>query len=118
MKKSVLLVDDSLFMRTLLKRELNPNYFTVISEAEDGLEAIEKYKMLSPDIVLMDVTMPKVNGIEALKEIICFDQCAKVVMCSALGSQPLVIEALKAGAKDYIVKPRFGNLNNTLINLY
>lgn len=105
-------------MRTLLKRELNSNHFTVISEAEDGLEAIEKYKLFSPDIVLMDITMPKVNGIEALKEIICFDRHAKVVMCSALGSRPLVIEALEAGAKDYIVKPHFGNLNNILINLY
>ncbi|USK71741.1 response regulator [Peribacillus asahii] len=118
MKRSVLITDDSLFMRTLLKRELDQNYFTVIAEAKNGLEAIEKYKIFSPDIVLMDVTMPQTTGIEALKEIIHFDQSANVIMCSALGLQSLVIEALKIGAKDYIVKPNFGDLNKILINLY
>lgn len=104
-------------MRSLLKGELNQDYFTVIAEAKDGLEAIEKYKIFSPDIVLMDVTMPKVTGIEALKEIIRFDQSANVVMCSALGSQLKIIEVVKIGAKDFIVKPYFENLNQILMNL-
>ena len=104
-------------MRMLLKGELNQDYFTVIAEAKDGHEAIEKYKIFSPDIVLLDITMPKVTGIKALTEIVRFDQSANVVMCSALGTQSLMIEAATIGAKDFIVKPYFDNLNNILINL-
>ena len=115
--KSVLIADDSLFMRMWLKRELDSEYFTVIAEAKDGQEAIEKYKKFSPDIVLMDITMPNVTGIEALNEIIRFDLAAIVVMCSALGTKSLVKEALEIGAKDFIIKPNFNDLNRILSNL-
>lgn len=104
-------------MRTLLKSKLNQHYFTVIAEASNGQEAIEKFKTFSPDIVLMDVIMPKVTGIEALKEIMHFNPSAKIVVCSSMGQQSLIIEALTIGAKDYIVKPNFDNINEILFNL-
>ena len=118
-KIRLLIVDDIPETRENLRKLLFfESDIDVVGAATNGEEGIQMAVELQPDIVLMDVTMPKVNGIEALKQIIRFDQCAKVVICSALGSQPLVIEALKAGAQDYIVKPNFGNLNNILINLY
>lgn len=109
--KGILIVDDSLFMRRMLKNILVEANYAVIIEAENGIEAIEKYKIFSPEIVLMDVTMPELNGVEALKEIIKIDRNAKVIMCTALGGQKAIIqESIKNGARDFIVKPYFHNL--------
>lgn len=101
----VLVTDDAAFMRMMLKDILTKLGYEVIGEAEDGQIAIEKYKELQPDIVTMDITMPNMSGIEALKEIKKVDQHAKVIMCSAMGQQMMVLEALQEGAKDFIVKP-------------
>ncbi len=105
MANSVLIVDDAVFMRMMVKDILEKNGFTVAGEAENGLKAIEQYKELNPDIVTMDITMPEMSGIEALKEIKKIDPKAKVIMCSAMGQQGMVMDAIKAGAKDFIVKP-------------
>lgn len=101
----ILIVDDAIFMRVMLRDMLEKNGFEVIGEAADGFEAIDKYKKLNPDVVTMDVTMPQLNGIEALKEIIKFDPSARIIMCSAMGQQLMVMDSIKAGAKDFIVKP-------------
>ncbi|RJS59433.1 response regulator [Bacillus sp. PK3_68] len=116
MEKSVLVVDDSLFMRTWLKSILKDNGYEVL-EAADGLEAIDFYALYKPNLVLMDITMNKLNGIEALKEIMSLDLSAKVVMCSSLGQKQLIMEALKIGAKDFIVKPYFDRLIPVLNNV-
>lgn len=109
--KGILIVDDSLFMRRILKNILIEANYSVIIEAANGIEAIEKYKIFLPELVLMDITMPELNGIEALKEIINFNPGAKVIMCTALGGQKAVIqESIKTGAIDFIVKPYFHNL--------
>lgn len=105
MGKTVLVVDDALFMRTTVKRILEGAEYQVVGEAENGSEAVERYSSLKPDVVLMDITMPIMDGIEAAKAIRAQDPSANIVMCTALGQQNLVVEALKAGAKDYIVKP-------------
>ncbi len=105
MANSVLIVDDAVFMRMMVKDILEKNGFMVAGEAENGLKAIEQYKSLNPDIVTMDITMPEMNGIEALREIKKIDPTAKVIMCSAMGQQAMVMDAIKAGAKDFIVKP-------------
>ncbi|MCX7991420.1 MAG: response regulator [Proteobacteria bacterium] len=105
MKYKVLICDDAEFMRTLLKDTLERADFEVIGEAVNGKEAVEKYKELKPDVVTMDIVMPVKSGIDATKEIIAFDSKAKVVMCSALGQEILVMDAIEAGAKDFIVKP-------------
>jgi two-component system chemotaxis response regulator CheY len=102
---SVLVVDDAAFMRMMLKDILLKNGLTVAGEAENGALAVEKYRDLKPDLVTMDITMPEKDGIAALKDIIALDQSAKVVMCSAMGQQAMVIEAIQAGAKDFVVKP-------------
>ncbi|MFB5088379.1 response regulator [Psychrobacillus sp. PGGUH221] len=108
---NILLVDDSRFMRSYLKKILNEANFNEIIEADNGLQAIDMYKIHSPDIVIMDITMPLLNGIDALKEIIKIDPHAKVVMCTALGGQQSIIkETLIIGAKDFVVKPYFHNL--------
>ncbi len=101
----ILIVDDSLFMRTLLKNILFSGGHDIVGEAGDGDEAIAKYQELKPDLVTMDVVMPKVNGIEALKGIKTIDPNAKVVMCTAVGQEQMVKLAIKTGAKGYIVKP-------------
>ena len=101
----ILIVDDTLFMRTLLKNILFSGGHTIIGEAGDGVEAIAKYKELKPDLVTMDVVMPKMNGIEALKSIKALDPAARVVMCTAVGQEQMVKLAIKTGAKGYIVKP-------------
>ncbi len=109
--KGILIVDDSLFMRRMLKNILVEANYARIIEAENGIEAIEKYKIFSPEIVLMDITMPELNGAEALKEIMKIDRNAKVIMCTALGGQKAIIqESIKNGARDFIVKPYFHNL--------
>jgi len=101
----ILIVDDTLFMRTLLKNILFSGGHDIVGEAGDGDEAIAKYQELKPDLVTMDVLMPKVNGIEALKGIRAIDPNAKVVMCTAVGQEQMVKLAIKTGAKGYIVKP-------------
>jgi two-component system, chemotaxis family, chemotaxis protein CheY len=101
----ILITDDTAFMRMTLKNILSKNGYTIVGEAQDGLEAIDKYKSEKPDLVTMDITMPKMDGIAAIKEIMQIDQGAKIVVCSAMGQKALVIEALSAGAKDFIVKP-------------
>lgn len=105
MAKSVMICDDAAFMRMMIRDILTKNGFTVAGEAENGLKAIDKYKETKPDLVLMDITMPEMDGIQALKEIMKLDDDAKVVMCSAMGQQAMVIESIQAGAKDFIVKP-------------
>lgn len=109
--KGILIVDDSLFMRRFLKNILIESNYNEIIEAENGMQAIHMYKIFSPEIVIMDITMPMLNGIDALKEIISIDPKAKVIICSALGGQQIIIkEAIKSGAIDFVVKPHFHNL--------
>lgn len=105
MAKNVLVVDDAAFMRMMIKDILTKNGYNVIGEAENGAKAFEKYNELKPDLVLMDITMPEVDGIAALKKIKGADPNAMVIMCSAMGQQAMVIEAIQGGAKDFIVKP-------------
>lgn len=100
-----MIVDDAAFMRMMLKDILSKNDFEVVGEAENGKAAVAAYQKLQPDIVTMDITMPEMNGIDAVKEIKAIDASAKVVMVSAMGQQPMVIEAIQAGAVDFIVKP-------------
>ena len=101
----ILLVDDAAFMRMMVKNTLNENGYTDLYEASDGAEAVTKYAELKPDLVIMDITMPNMDGLEALKAIRKADPNASVVMCSAMGQEAMVIEAIKSGAKDFIVKP-------------
>ena len=105
MAKNILICDDAAFMRMMIKDILTKNGYNVAGEAENGLKAVEKYKEVSPDLVLMDITMPEMDGIQALKEIKKIDPNAKVIMCSAMGQQAMVVESIQAGAKDFIVKP-------------
>ncbi|OZU90311.1 two-component system response regulator [Virgibacillus indicus] len=105
MANRILIVDDAAFMRMMIKDILTKNGFEVIGEAQDGAEAIEKYKELSPDLVTMDITMPEMDGITSLKRIKELNSDAKIIMCSAMGQQAMVIDAIQAGAKDFIVKP-------------
>ncbi|TRM10698.1 response regulator [Lentibacillus cibarius] len=108
--KTVLIADDSKFMRNYLKRKLQQQRPLTIVEATNGREAIDIYKLTKPDMVFLDITMPTVNGLTALRKIIEFDSKAKVIMCSAMGTQSNIIEALQLGAIDFIVKPNFNNL--------
>ena len=101
----ILIVDDAAFMRMMIKDVLTKNGFEVLGEAENGAKAIEKYKELQPILPIMDITMPEMDGIQAVKEIKKLDSNAKIIMCSAMGQQAMVIEAIQAGAKDFIVKP-------------
>ncbi|MCJ7652550.1 MAG: response regulator [Actinobacteria bacterium] len=105
MAPSVLIVDDALFMRMMIKDILSKDGFEIVGEAENGAEAVEKYADLKPDLVTMDIVMPEMDGIEAVRTIIKMDPGARVLMCSAMGQQPLVVEALEAGARDFIIKP-------------
>ena len=102
MAKNILICDDAAFMRMMIKDILTKNGYNVAGEAE---KAVEKFKEVNPDLVLMDITMPEMDGIQALKEIKKLDGGAKVIMCSAMGQQAMVIESIQAGAKDFIVKP-------------
>jgi len=104
----VLVVDDALFMRKMLSDILKKEGFEVVGEADNGKDAIEKYKELKPDLVTMDIVMPKmeeIDGIAAVREIVKIDPQAKIIMVSAMGQHALVVEAIQAGAKDFIVKP-------------
>jgi two-component system, chemotaxis family, chemotaxis protein CheY len=105
MANRILIVDDAAFMRMMIKDILSKNGYEVVGEAQDGAQAIEKFKELRPDLVTMDITMPEMDGITALREIKKVDGNARVIMCSAMGQQAMVIDAIQAGAKDFIVKP-------------
>lgn len=105
MANRILVVDDAAFMRMMIRDILSKNGYEVVGEAQDGSQAIEKFKELRPDLITMDITMPEMDGIAALKEIKKIDANAKVIMCSAMGQQAMVIDAIQAGAKDFIVKP-------------
>ncbi len=105
MAKNILIVDDAAFMRMMLKDILVKSGYNVVGEAENGVKAIEKYKELQPDLVTLDITMPDMDGISALKGIKEVDADARVIMCSAMGQQAMVVEAIQQGAKDFIVKP-------------
>jgi len=105
MANRILVVDDAAFMRMMIKDILTKNGYEVVGEASDGAQAIEKFKESNPDLITMDITMPEMDGITALKEIKKLDPGAKVIMCSAMGQQAMVIDAIQAGAKDFIVKP-------------
>jgi two-component system chemotaxis response regulator CheY len=101
----VLVCDDAVFMRTMVSDILSQAGFTVVGEAENGKQAVEKYQQLKPDLVTMDIIMPEMGGIEAVKKITQLDPGARILMCSAMGQQALVQEALQAGARDFVVKP-------------
>ena len=103
--KSILIVDDANFMRMMLKDILTKNGYEIVGEASNGAEALQKYKELNPDLVTMDITMPDVDGIEGVRLIRKFDPNANIIMCSAMGQQAMVVDAVKSGAKDFIVKP-------------
>lgn len=105
MGKNVLIVDDAAFMRMMIKDILTKNGYNVVGEAENGKIAVDKYAEVKPDLTLMDITMPEMDGIQALKAIKGADPGATVIMCSAMGQQAMVIEAIQSGAKDFIVKP-------------
>jgi two-component system chemotaxis response regulator CheY len=104
-EKTVLVVDDAAFMRMMLKDILEKNGFKVVGEAANGEEAVKKYKDLKPDVVTMDITMPVLDGIKAVKKIKKIDPEAKILMVSAMGQEKLIIESIEAGAEDFIVKP-------------
>lgn len=101
----VLIVDDAAFMRMIIKDILTKNGYEISGEASNGLKAIEMYKKERPDVVTMDITMPEMDGISAVKGIMQLDPTARIIMCSSLGQQSMVIDAIRAGARDFIVKP-------------
>ena len=105
MAKNILICDDAAFMRMMIKDILTKNGYNIAAEAENGKVAVDKYNEVKPDLVLMDITMPEMDGIQALKAIKGNDANANVIMCSAMGQQAMVIEAIQSGAKDFIVKP-------------
>jgi two-component system chemotaxis response regulator CheY len=102
---SVLIADDAAFMRMMIKNILTDAGYEILGEAENGAVAVAKHRELKPDITTMDITMPEMDGLAALKEIRGADPSARVVMCSAMGQQSMVIESIQAGARDFIVKP-------------
>lgn len=101
----ILITDDAAFMRMQLKDNITKLGHEVVGEAENGLDAVEKFQELKPDLITMDITMPEMNGVEAVREIKKLDANVKIIMCSAMGQQGMVVEAIQAGAKDFIVKP-------------
>ncbi|MFU0791055.1 response regulator [Cerasibacillus sp. JNUCC 74] len=101
----ILVVDDANFLRMTLSTILKKKQHEIVGEAEDGEEAVRLYQELKPDIVTMDITMPVMNGIEAIKEIMQIDKDALIIVCSAMGQQKVVVEAIELGAKDFIIKP-------------
>ena len=105
MAKRILITDDALFMRVTLKNILSGEGYEIVGEAQNGVEAVKLYQDLKPDLVTMDITMPEMDGIEALKKIKAIDGNAVIVMCTAMGQKNMVVEAVQNGAKDFIVKP-------------
>ena len=105
MAHSVLVCDDAIFMRTMIADILSSAGYEVVGEAETGAQAVQKYRQLKPDLVTMDIVMPDMGGIDAVKAIIAIDPNARILMCSAMGQQQLVVEAVQAGAKEFVVKP-------------
>ena len=105
MSHTVLVCDDAIFMRTMISDILSQAGYEVVGEAETGTQAVERFKELNPDLVTMDIVMPDMGGIDAVREIVKIAPGAKILMCSAMGQQALVIEAIQAGAKDFVVKP-------------
>lgn len=105
MSARILIVDDASFMRMMLRNILTSHGHTIVAEAENGLKAIEAYQQSKPDIMLIDLIMPEMGGIEAVKRIMEIDPKARVIICSAMGQQALVVEAMQAGARDFIIKP-------------
>ncbi len=105
MAKKIMIVDDAAFMRMMIKNILLKNGYEVIGEAENGKQAVNMYMDGKPDLVTMDITMPEMDGIEAVKSIRATDPGANIIMCSAMGQQAMVMDAIQAGAKDFIVKP-------------
>jgi two-component system chemotaxis response regulator CheY len=105
MSRTVLICDDAIFMRTMVGDILSQAGFEVVGEAETGVQAVERYKELRPDLVTMDIVMPDMGGIDAVREITRHDPTARILMCSAMGQQALVVEAIQAGARDFVVKP-------------
>lgn len=106
MKTTILLVDDAIYSRVALRRILESEAdFEVVAEAENGIEAVRKYKLYRPDVVLMDIVMPEQDGIEALRELVSYDAGCRVIMCSAIGQEKMLTTAISLGAKDYILKP-------------
>jgi two-component system chemotaxis response regulator CheY len=104
----IMIVDDALFMRQLIAKFLIAEGFEICAEASSAKEAVEKYKQLKPDLVTMDIVMPmmeELDGIGAVREIVKFDPNAKILICSVMGQQSLVVEAIRAGAKDFVTKP-------------
>ena len=101
----ILVVDDAAFMRMMVKDTLSKNGYTDLYEAADGVQAVDTFNEVKPDLVIMDITMPNMDGLEALRTIMGSNPTAKVVMCSAMGQEAMVIDAIKSGAKDFIVKP-------------
>lgn len=101
----VLIADDAVFMRNMIKEVFKQPEFDVVGEAANGIEAVDKYRELKPDITTMDIVMPHKSGIESVREIVKLNKDAKIIMCSALGQESLVMEAIEAGAADFIVKP-------------
>jgi two-component system chemotaxis response regulator CheY len=101
----VLVCDDAIFMRTMISDILSQAGYEVVGEAETGVQAVAKFKELKPDLVTMDIVMPDMGGIDAVREIVQHDPSARILMCSAMGQQALVVEAIQAGAKDFVVKP-------------
>lgn len=115
MIKTALITDDALFMRNALRKTLQQFDFHVVGEATNGLEAIEKFKKLKPHLVLMDITMPEMDGLEALKRIKQIDSEAVIVMCSAIGQRDIIVKAIQEGAFDFIVKPfNFHRIQETM----
>jgi two-component system chemotaxis response regulator CheY len=105
MSARILIVDDAAFMRMMLKDILTKNGFDIVGEAENGAVAVSKYMELKPELTVMDITMPEMDGLQAVKEIRKLDPQARIIMCSAMGQQSMVIEAIQCGAKDFVVKP-------------
>ena len=116
--KKILIVDDSTYMRLNIRNIIREMGLKVAGEAQNGKECIKKYKKFNPDLVIMDINMPEMGGIEALKKLKKYDSEAQVIICSAMGQQPLIIQALKAGAEDFIIKPFYkSKIKNTINNI-
>ncbi len=109
MPKKIMIVDDAAFMRMMLRNILTKGGYEICDEAPDGVQAVEKFVANNPDLTIMDITMPNMDGIEALKKIKEINAGAKIIMCSAMGQEAMVVEAIKSGAMDFIVKPFQGD---------